>query len=81
MSELTLTDYLSYMMLCMNNPISAICKMMDLQDNICVTSLTNFDDKDYKRLQEYLMYMFIINQRYHFIENTKKYKEEFKKNK
>lgn len=74
-------DYLSYMMLCMNNPISAICKMMDLQDNICVTSLTNFDDKDYKRLQEYLMYMFIINQRYHFIENTKKYKEEFKKNK
>ncbi len=74
-------DYLSYMMLCMNNPISAICKMMDLQDNICVTSLTNFDDKDYKRLQEYLMYMFIINQRYHFIENTQKYKEELNKNK
>ncbi len=74
-------DYLLYMMLCMNNPISAICKMMNLQDNIYVTLLTKFDEKDYKRLQEYLMYMFIINQRYHFIENTQKYKEELNKNK
>lgn len=65
----------------MNNPISAICKMMYLQDNIYVPLLTKFNDKDYKRLQEYLMYMFIINQRCHFIENTQKYKEELEKNK
>lgn len=42
-------DYLEYIKICMENPISAICKMMDLQDNLYVLSLIKFDEKNYER--------------------------------
>ena len=72
-------DYFSYIKVCMENPISALCKMMDLQDNTYILSLTTFDEKNYKRAQDYLMYMYLINLKYRFIENIKKYREEFSK--
>jgi hypothetical protein len=72
-------DYLSYILKCMENPISAIAKMMDLQDNMNVLSLVKFDEKHYQRTAGYLHYMYLINDKYHFIENVAKYKKEFSK--
>lgn len=74
-------DYRSYIWICMKNPIAALCKMMDLQDNIYVLSLIKFDEKNYERTQDYLTYMYIINSKYHFIERTQLYKKEFKNGK
>lgn len=72
-------DYSSYIDICMENPISALCKMMDLQDNIYVLSLIKFDKKNYIRAENYLRYLFLINQKYQFIENSQKNREKFKK--
>lgn len=69
-------DYPSYIEMCMGNPISAICKMMDLQDNLTVLSLDEFNPKNYKRAQNYLCYLYQINNKYHFIERTHKYRQE-----
>lgn len=69
-------DYPSYIEMCMGNPISAICKMMDLQDNLTVLSLDEFNPKNYKRAQNYLTYLYQINNKYHFIERTHKYRQE-----
>lgn len=59
-------DYPTYIEICMGNPISAICKMMDLQDNLTVLSLDEFNPKNYKRAQNYLSYLYQINNKYHF---------------
>lgn len=69
-------DYPSYIEICMGNPISAVCKMMDLQDNLTVLSLDEFNPKNYKRAQNYLCYLYQINNKYHFIERTHKYRQE-----
>ncbi len=69
-------DYLSYIEICMENPISALAKMMDLQDNLHVLSLLKFDEHNYQRAAGYLQYFYMINSKYNFIENIKKYKDE-----
>lgn len=69
-------DYPSYIEICMGNPTSAICKMMDLQDNLTVLSLDEFNPKNYKRAQNYLSYLYQINNKYHFIEKTQKFREK-----
>ena len=74
-------DYLEYIKICMENPISAICKMMDLQDNLYVLSLIKFDEKNYERASKYLSCLYIINLKYQFIENINKYRIEFKNSK
>lgn len=70
-------DYLSYITICMEHPIAAICKMMDLQDNLYVLSLTEFGNENYKRALDYLSYIYLINAKYQFIENVQTYKREF----
>lgn len=69
-------DYPSYIEICMGNPISALCKMLDLQDNLTVLSLDEFNPKNYKRAQNYLTYLYQINNKYHFIERTQKFREK-----
>lgn len=69
-------DYPTYIEICMGNPVSAICKMMDLQDNLIVLSLDEFNPKNYKRAQNYLSYLYQINNKYHFIERTQKFREK-----
>lgn len=70
-------DYLPYIEICKENPISAICKMMDLQDNLYVLSLSELNTKNYDRAKRYLTYLYQINEKYHFIEKTQKYREEY----
>ena len=69
-------DYGEYIKVVLQNPISAMVKMMDLQDNLYVLDLVDFTEEKYHRAQGYLFWMFIINEAYHFLENTQKYKKD-----
>lgn len=69
-------DYGEYIKVVLQNPISAMVKMMDLQDNLYVLDLVDFTEKKYHRAQGYLFWTFIINEAYHFLENVQKYKKE-----
>lgn len=72
-------DYDEYIKICLKNPISAIVKMMDLQDNLRVIDLIELNEDNYHRSQRYLSWIFVINNMYHFMENAHKYREEFAK--
>jgi len=69
--------YPEYIDICIQNPISAIVKMFDLQDNLRVIDLAEFNNKNKDRARRYLEHIFAINQAYRFIENIGKYREEF----
>ena len=74
--------YLKYIVTCMKHPTSALVKLMDLQDNLSILDLTEFNEKNYERANGYLSYMKMINDQYHFIENNQRYLQECsKKNK
>lgn len=70
--------YPDYLYKCLTNPISAIVKMCDLQDNLNTLTLDTFDEKNEKKLFFYMDYIYMINRYYKFIENAKKYKDEFR---
>lgn len=72
------TGYSDYIFECLKDPTAALVKMIDLQDNLFVLGLVSFDDKKYTRAQDYLHWIFVINEEYHFIENIEKYKKETK---
>ena len=69
-------DYGEYIKVVLQNPISAMVKMMDLQDNLYVLDLVDFTEEKYHRAQGYLFWMFIINEAYRFLENIQKYKKD-----
>ena len=71
-------DYGEYIIICLKNPISAIVKMMDLQDNLNVLGLVDFTEEKYRRSQGYLFWIFIINDAYRFLENVQNYKDALK---
>ena len=70
-------DYGEYIKICLKNPISAIVKMMDLQDNLRVIDLIDLNEDKYNRAKGYLSWILIINDKYHFLENANKYRKEF----
>ena len=69
-------DYGEYIKVVLQNPVSAMVKMMDLQDNLYILDLIDFTEEKYHRAQGYLFWMFVINEAYHFLENAQKYKKE-----
>ena len=68
-------DYGSYIKMCLKNPIAALVKMIDLEDNLRILDLTSYDEEKYHRAQGYLFWTFVINETYHFVENTEKYRD------
>ena len=70
-------DYGEYIKICLKNPISAIVKMMDLQDNLRVIDLIDLNEDKYNRAKGYLSWILIINDAYHFLENANKYRNEY----
>ena len=70
-------EYGEYIKICLLNPISAMVKLIDLQDNLYLLDLIDFSEEKYHRAQGYLFFAFIINDAYHFLENTQKYKNAF----
>ena len=70
-------EYGEYIKICLLNPISAMVKLIDLQENLYLLVLIDFSEEKYHRAQGYLFFAFIINDAYHFLENTQKYKNAF----
>ena len=73
------TDYESYIKICLTNPISALVKMIDLQDNLRVLDLIELNDENYQRAMNYLRYLYLINNTYKFVENIQEYRKDFLK--
>lgn len=71
--------YKDYISLVLENPISAIVKMMDMVDNLNVLGLAELNVKKLERTKDYLDYIKIINDKYHFIEKALSYKIDFNK--
>lgn len=71
-------DYEDYIDICMTNPISAMAKMLDLQNNLNALTLVSLDEEKYERMQKYLYYIYKINNKYHFIERVSEYREKLK---
>ena len=71
-------DYGEYIKVVLKNPISALVKMIDMQDNLRILDLIKYDEERYHRAQGYLFWTFIINDGYHFVENIEKYRKAFK---
>lgn len=71
-------DYGEYIKICLKNPISALVKMIDMEDNLRLLDLIKYDEERYLRAQGYLFWTFIINDVYHFVENIENYKKQFK---
>ena len=70
-------DYEEYIKICLKNPISAIVKMMDLQDNLRVIDLIDLNEEKYNRAKGYLSWILMINDKYQFLENANKYRKEY----
>ena len=71
-------DYGDYIKICIKNPISALVKLMDMQDNLRILDLIKYDEERYKRAQGYLFWTFVLNDAYHFLENAEKYRKAIK---
>ncbi len=70
-------DYPPYIKKCLKNPVSALVKMLDLQDNLRLVDLVSLDDKKAQRSYDYMTYFFTINKTYRFLENAKSYRDEW----
>ena len=66
-------EYDEYVNRCMEYPSSALVKFLDLNDNLNVRSLISFEEDKYNRCSKYLKYIYTINLKYKFIENSNKY--------
>lgn len=66
-------DHNDYLYRILSHPNSALVKMFDFQDNLNLFRLTTLDIDKLNRSQRYLEHFFIINSKYHFIENNQKY--------
>ena len=57
------------------NPIASLCKMLDLTNNMNMFGLANLDDSALERTIRYAKYFKQINDKWHFIEKIKLYKD------
>jgi (p)ppGpp synthase/HD superfamily hydrolase len=71
-------DYSDYIKIVLKNPISALVKIIDTQDNLRILDLIKFNKDKYHRAEKYLHNAYIINKKYHFVENIENYKKQFK---
>ena len=71
-------SYEEYIKICLENPIAALVKMIDLQDNLYVLDLVDFTEEKYERSKGYLSWIRVINDRYHFLEKITAYSQAYK---
>lgn len=71
-------SYQAYIAICLGNPISALVKLLDLEDNLRVADLAEFGERQYRRAKSYLDYTYTINNTFHFVENAAAYRKAFK---
>ncbi len=70
-----------YLIKVLQSPVSSLVKMCDFYDNLNPLTLDTYDEKTIKRSERYINHMTIIDAKYHFINNCKKYRNEFKSHK
>ena len=68
-------DYETYIKRVLTNPTAALVKMADLNDNLNIFDLNSLTLEKYNRSLNYLRYIKMINDKYHFIENAQRYRE------
>ena len=73
-----ITSYDDYIQIVLQNPVSAIVKMIELQDNLEVLDRVELNECTLKRSMEDIRYIHIINDVYHFVENARAYLKEYK---
>ena len=69
-------DYETYINIVLKNPISALVKLLDLNDNIDIFGLGKYGDNEHERMHRYVEYRMMINDKYHFVENIARYCRE-----
>jgi len=63
----------------LNNPISAITRLMEINVNLDLLRLHNLNSSTFNELNMFISRAYNINKEYHFIDNIFKYREEFNK--
>ena len=66
-------SYPIYIKKVLKHPTSALVKLLDLHNNSNPFTLDKFEEKELKRTQDYISYMKMINDKYHFIEKFNEY--------
>ena len=69
-------SYSDYITKVLNDSTASLVKMLDLQDNLFILGLIDFGDKKYAIAQDYLHWIFVINEEHHFLEKVERYKKE-----
>lgn len=69
-----------YLLKVISNPVAAIVKMCDFYDNLNPLTLDKYDNETANRAICYVHHMNLIEAKYHFIDNCKKYRDEFRRN-
>ena len=64
--------YETYIAKVMTNPISALVKMLDLNDNLDLFGLSKFNESKANRAKKYLDYFKMINDKYHYLDKFSK---------
>lgn len=70
--------YNGYINKVLTNKVASIVKFLDLHDNLNYLSLIEFGDQELDRCEKYLKYAKQINDKHHFIENCRCYRDLFK---
>ena len=68
-------DYFVYIGKIMADPTASIVKFMDFANNMNPLTLDTFEEKEIKRIYEYATYASILNSKWNFLANVKKYHE------
>lgn len=69
-------DYQSYISKVLEDDVSAMVKMLDLEDNCSMFSLISIDDYKVNRTKKYINYFNEINNKYHYVEKIHNYCKE-----
>lgn len=69
--------YDDYIDILIKNPTSAFVKMLDICDNLNLSTLDKFAEKEYRRSKHYLKIFYRINREYRFIEKCIQFKKEY----
>lgn len=70
-------DYTTYISKLIDNQTASLVKFLDMSDNINPSSLIKFSDFETKRIEKYVLFCKIINDRWHFLENADNYRKQF----
>ncbi len=66
-------DYFTYVGKLLHNRVASVVKLMDMADNMDVSTLDCLGNNEVERIQRYAACAKMINDKWHFLENAQKY--------